>query len=96
MTIDNIQRVVSEHYQVRISDLKSKNRSQPYTLPRQIAMFLCRDLTPASTTEIGRRFGGKDHSTVIHSTRKVQNMIDKDPAFSSTISRLRDRVELLQ
>ncbi len=96
MTIDNIQRVVSEHYQVRISDLKSKNRSQPYTLPRQIAMFLCRDLTSASTTEIGRRFGGKDHSTVMHSTRKVRDMIDKDSAFSSVVSRLKDRVELLQ
>ncbi len=96
MTIENIQRVVSEHYQVRVSDLKSKNRSQAFTLPRQVAMFLSRDLTPASTTEIGRRFGGKDHSTVIHSTRKIQDLIDKDPAFSATVQRLSERVDLLQ
>ena len=96
MTIDNIQRIVSDHYQVRLSDLKSKNRSQAFALPRQVAMFLSRDLTPASTTEIGRRFGGKDHSTVIHSTRKIQDLINKDPAFNATIQSLREQVELLQ
>jgi chromosomal replication initiator protein len=96
MTIDNIQRVVADHYQVRLSDLKSKNRSQAFAFPRQVAMFLSRDLTPASTTEIGRRFGGKDHSTVIHSTRKIQDLINKDPTFNTTIERLREQVELLQ
>ena len=95
-TIENIQRIVCEHYQIRISDLKSKNRSQAFTLPRQIAMFLSRDLTSASTTEIGRRFGGKDHSTVIHSTRKIQNLIDTNASLSATIQRLKERVELSQ
>ena len=96
MTIDNIQRVVADHYQVRLSDLKSKNRSQAFAFPRQVAMFLSRDLTPASTTEIGRRFGGKDHSTVIHSTQKIQDLINKDPTLNTTIQRLREQVELLQ
>ena len=95
-TIENIQRVVSEHYQVKVSDLKSKNRSRAFTLPRQVAMFLSRNLTSASTTEIGRRFGGKDHSTVIHSVRKIQNLVDKDSAFSATVQRLSERVDLLQ
>lgn len=94
-TIENIQRVVSEHFQIRIVDLKSKNRSQIFTLPRQIAMYLSRDLTSASTTEIGRRFGGKDHSTVIHSTNKIQAMINKDSAFSSSVQKLRESVESL-
>ena len=76
-------------------DLKSKNRSQAFTLPRQIAMYLSRELTTASTTEVGRRFGGKDHSTVIHSTNKIQGIINKDSAFSTTIQRLRETVESL-
>jgi chromosomal replication initiator protein len=59
-------------------------------------MFLSRNLTSASTTEIGRRFGGKDHSTVIHSTRKIQDLVDKDSAFSATVQRLSERVDLLQ
>ena len=92
-TIENIQRIVAEQYQVRVIDLKSKNRSQIFTLPRQIAMYLSRDLTSASTTEIGRRFGGKDHSTVIHSTNKIQEMINTDSSFSSTVQRLKESVE---
>ncbi len=92
-TIENIQRIVAERYQVRVIDLKSKNRSQTFTLPRQIAMYLSRDLTTASTTEIGRRFGGKDHSTVIHSTNKIQEMINGDSSFSATIQRLKESVE---
>jgi len=59
-------------------------------------MFLSRDLTSASTTEIGRRFGGKDHSTVIHSTRKIQNLIDTDTSLSVTVQRLKEKVELSQ
>lgn len=95
-TIENIQRIVSDHFQIKVSDLKSKNRSHAFTFPRQVAMFLSRDLTPASTTEIGRRFGGKDHSTVIHSTRKIQKLVDKDTSLLATIQRLKDKIELLQ
>ena len=62
--------------------------------PRQISMFLCREMTRASTTEIGRRFGGKDHTTVIHSTNKIKDLIQKDPSIASTIQRLRDIIEV--
>lgn len=93
-TVDSIQRAVADHYQVRVSDLKSKNRSQSFTLPRQIAMYLSRELTRASTPEIGRRFGGKDHSTVIHSTNKIRELIHKDPEFAATVQRLQEKVEL--
>ena len=92
--IDTIQQTVSSHFQVKVSDLRSKNRSQIYALPRQISMFLCREMTRASTTEIGRRFGGKDHTTVIHSTNKIKDLIQKDPSIASTVQRLRDIIEV--
>jgi chromosomal replication initiator protein len=92
-SIDQIQRIVGEHFQVRVADLKSKNRSQSFALPRQVAMYLSRDLSRASTTEIGRRFGGKDHSTVIHSTNKIREMMRKDPEFAATIQLLREKAE---
>ena len=92
-SIDQIQRIVSEHYQVRVPDLKSKNRSQSVALPRQIAMYLSRELSRASTTEIGRRFGGKDHSTVIHSTNKIRELMRKDPEFAATVQLLREKTE---
>lgn len=92
-SIDQIQRIVGEHFQVRVVDLKSKNRSQSFALPRQIAMYLSRDLSRASTTEIGRRFGGKDHSTVIHSTNKIREMMRKDPEFAAAIQLLREKAE---
>ena len=92
-SIDHIQRIVSEHFQVRVPDIKSKNRSQSFALPRQIAMYLSRELSRASTTEIGRRFGGKDHSTVIHSTNKIREMMRKDPEFAAILQLLKEKIE---
>jgi len=92
-SIDQIQRIVSEHFQVRVMDIKSKNRSQSFALPRQIAMYLARELSRASTTEIGRRFGGKDHSTVIHSTNKIREMTRRDPEFAATVQLLKEKAE---
>ena len=92
--IDTIQQAVSSHFQIKMSDLRSKNRAQIYVLPRQISMYLCREMTRASTTEIGRRFGGKDHTTVIHSTNKIKNLIQKDTSIASTVQRLRDIIEV--
>ena len=92
--MDNIQKIVAEHFQVRVTDLKSKNRSRSFAVPRQIAMFLARKLTRASTTEIGRRFGGKDHSTVIHSTNKIESQLKTDPSLSVTIQTLEQKIDL--
>ncbi|MEK6710746.1 MAG: chromosomal replication initiator protein DnaA [Nitrospinota bacterium] len=92
-SIDAIQRVVADHFQIRVVDMKSKNRSQAFALPRQIAMYLARELTRASTTEIGRRFGGKDHSTVIHSTNKIRELLRKDPEFAASVQRLQEKVD---
>ena len=71
---------------LRASELKSKNNSKSIALPRQIAMYLCKSLTPASLPEIGRSFGGKHHSTVIHSIRKVEDMRKDDADFNSLVA----------
>ena len=86
VTIETIQKFVSDYYQLKITELKSKNNSKSVALPRQIAMYLCKTLTHASLPEIGRSFGGKHHSTVIHSIKKVEEMRKTDPDFNSLIT----------
>lgn len=86
VTVETIQKFVSEYYQLKIAELKSRNNSKSVTMPRQIAMYLCKTLTHASLPEIGRRFGGKHHSTVIHSIKKVEEMRKVDPVFNSLIA----------
>jgi chromosomal replication initiator protein len=78
ITLDSIQRYVAEHYQLKVSDLKSRNNSKSVALPRQIAMYLCKSLTQASLPEIGRSFGGKHHSTVIHSIKKIEALRQRE------------------
>jgi chromosomal replication initiator protein len=86
VTIDTIQKFVSDYYQLKVTELKSKNNSKSVALPRQIAMYLCKTLTHASLPEIGRSFGGKHHSTVIHSINKVEALRKKDADFNSVIA----------
>ncbi len=86
VTIDMIQKFVAEYYQLKLADLKSRNNSKSVAMPRQVAMYLCKSLTSASLPEIGRSFGGKHHSTVIHSIRKVEDMRQKDSAFNTLIN----------
>jgi chromosomal replication initiator protein len=86
VTIETIQRFVSDYYQLKVADLKSRNNSKSVAMPRQIAMYLCKSLTNASLPEIGRSFGGKHHSTVIHSIKKVENLRKRDGDFNSLIS----------
>ena len=76
---------VADYYNLKLVDLKSRNNSKSIAKPRQIAMFLCKSLTHASLPEIGRSFGGKHHSTVIHSIRKVNELRKKDGDFNSLI-----------
>ena len=92
VTIETIQRFVAEHYQLKIADLKSRNNSKSVAMPRQIAMYMCKNLTHASLPEIGRSFGGKHHSTVIHSIRKVEDMRKKDTTFNSLITTLTESI----
>ena len=86
VTIETIQRFVSDYYQLKIGDLKARNNSKSVAMPRQIAMYLCKALTHASLPEIGRSFGGKHHSTVIHSIKKIEELRKHDGDFNTLIS----------
>jgi chromosomal replication initiator protein len=86
VTIEIIQKYVADYYNLKLGDLKSRNNSKSIAMPRQIAMYLCKSLTHASLPEIGRSFGGKHHSTVIHSIRKVEDLRKKDTDFNSLMA----------
>ncbi len=88
VTIEIVQKAVADHYSLKVAELKSKNNSKSVALPRQIAMYLCKALTNASLPEIGKSFGGKHHSTVIHSIRKVEDLRQKDGDFNTVINTL--------
>jgi chromosomal replication initiator protein len=86
VSIEMIQKYVADHYNLKISDLKAKNNSKSVAVPRQIAMYLTKTLTAASLPEIGKDFGGKHHSTVIHSVRKINALRKQDPEFDRLIN----------
>ena len=87
-TIDQIQKKVAEHFNVKISDMHSARRSRTIARPRQIAMFLAKNLTTRSLPEIGRKFGGRDHTTVIHAIKKVKESVKTDSSLSEDIELL--------
>ena len=88
VTIEQIQRKVCDLFGIRLSDLKAKTRTKAIAFPRQIAMYLARQLTHASLAEVGRAFGGKDHTTVLHAVDKVQALLQEDPKLRRTIDGL--------
>jgi chromosomal replication initiator protein len=88
ITIDEIQRQVAEYYTLRLSDMHSARRSRNVARPRQVAMYLCKKLTPRSLPEIGRKFGGRDHTTVMHAVRKIDELIDGDISFADEVKTL--------
>jgi chromosomal replication initiator protein len=91
--IEDIQRVVSKHYNVSKQDLLSSRRTRSIVWPRQIAMYLSKSLTPRSLPEIGRRFGGRDHTTVLHAVRKVEDCLTNDQALAQEIEVLKRMLE---
>ena len=88
VTIEVIQKFVADYYQLKLTELKSRNNSKSVAMPRQIAMYLCKSLTNASLPEIGRSFGGKHHSTVIHSVRKIEELRKRDGDFNTLLNTL--------
>ena len=92
VTIEVIQKFVADFYQLKLVDLKSRNNSKSIALPRQIAMYLCKALTNASLPEIGKSFGGKHHSTVIHSIRKIEGLRKRDGDFNTLVNTLSESV----
>jgi len=88
ITVDSIIRMVADYYKLSLSDVKGKKRSKNIALARQVAMFVIREVTEYSTTEIGVEFGGRDHTTVMHSCQKIEQVSKFDPAFDTVIQRL--------
>ena len=93
ITVEEIQRRVSEHYNIRLSDLIGPKRLRAFARPRQIAMYLSKQLTSRSLPEIGRRFGGRDHTTVMHGVRRIEELKETDSQMAEDIELLRRALE---
>lgn len=89
ITIDEIQKKVAEHHNIRISDMHSSRRARNVARPRQVAMYLAKQLTSRSLPEIGRKFGGRDHTTVMHAVRKIEELMEQDDVFSQEVEVIR-------
>jgi chromosomal replication initiator protein len=89
LTVEQVQKLVADYYKIKLADLTGKRRIRSLALPRQVAMYLCRKHVKSSYPEIGHKFGGKDHSTVVHAFSKIQRDITTD-------STLREHVETLE
>ena len=92
VTIEDIQKGVCDFYHLSLADLLSKKRPANIAFPRQIAMYLCRILTPASLQEIGIAFGGRDHGTVIHACKSVENALQQEPTTKRTLQFLQQKL----
>jgi chromosomal replication initiator protein len=88
VTVEKIQKHVCHKFKIKPAQLKSKNNSPKISFPRQVAMYLSKELTGASLPEIGKKFGGKHHTTVLHSIRKIEKMREDNPEFDKEINSL--------
>jgi chromosomal replication initiator protein len=93
VTIEEIQKKVAEHYNIRLTDMSSPRRARNVARPRQVAMYLAKQLTSRSLPEIGRRFGGRDHTTVMHAVSRVAELMQADSAFAEDVELLRRMLE---
>ena len=93
VTIEEIQRKVAEHYNIRLTDMSSARRARNVARPRQVAMYLAKQLTSRSLPEIGRRFGNRDHTTVMHAVSRVAELMQGDGSFAEDVELLRRMLE---
>ncbi|MEL7029884.1 MAG: helix-turn-helix domain-containing protein, partial [Pseudomonadota bacterium] len=89
LSIEDIQQNVAAYYKLKVSDLLSARRSRVVARPRQVAMYLCKTLTPASLPEIGRQFGKRDHTTVLHAVRKIDALMKTEQQIAADVDMLR-------
>jgi chromosomal replication initiator protein len=89
ITIDEIQRKVADHYNLKLTDMASPRRAREVARPRQVAMYLSKQLTPRSLPEIGRKFGGRDHTTVMHAVKKIEELVRADNDFAQEVDLLK-------
>ena len=88
VSIDNIQKVIADNYQISVQELRSKSRAQKYVIPRHIALYISKELTEYTFTELGNEFGGKDHSTVMHACDNIKDKIKTDSSFAQKVNAL--------
>jgi len=93
LTVDFIQKTVCEYYGLKVQDIKAKKRTRDIAFPRQVAMYLCKVLTGASLSEIGKGFGGKDHSTVIHACKLIEKKMKEDEEFDKKVDYLMKKIK---
>ena len=93
VTIEEIQKRVAAHFNIRLSDMHSARRARSVARPRQVAMYLAKQLTARSLPEIGRKFGGRDHTTVMHAVKKVDELREQDSSFAEDVELLRRMLE---
>ncbi len=93
VTIEEIQKKVAEHYSIRLTDMSSARRARAVARPRQVAMFLAKQLTSRSLPEIGRKFGNRDHTTVMHAVSRVTELMQRDGTFAEDVELLRRLLE---
>ena len=95
ITVKDIQLIVAKFYRVTLNDINCKRRQGYLIRPRHVAMFLAKEITPCSLVEIGRRFGRRDHTTVLHAVKKIERLLLVDPALASEVETLRARISEL-
>lgn len=93
VTVEKVQQAVCELYKVKLSDMKSRKRNKNIVIPRQVAMYLARKLTPSSLPDLGEAFGGKDHTSVLHSIRKVEKLLTEDENLKRAVKKLQEMLE---
>jgi len=93
ITIEEIQKKVADHFEIKLTEMHSARRARSVARPRQVAMYLAKQLTSRSLPEIGRRFGGRDHTTVMHAIRKVEELRGSDASFAEDVDLLRRVLE---
>ena len=93
ITILDIQRVVGEHYNIKLEDFKAKKRTKSVAFPRQIAMYLSRELTDFSLPKIGEEFGGRDHTTVIHAHEKISKLLQTDSQLQRELKEIHEELK---
>ena len=95
VTIEEIKKRVCEHFNIRLTDMSSARRNRQVARPRQVAMYLAKQLTQRSLPEIGRKFGNRDHTTVMHAVQRVGELMERDVAFAEDVELLRRMLEVL-
>jgi chromosomal replication initiator protein len=93
VTIEEVQKVVVEHFAIRLADMSSSRRSRAVARPRQVAMYLAKMLTPRSLPEIGKKFGNRDHTTVMHAVRQIEKLTAEDRGLADDVEQLKRRLQ---